>query len=72
LDVYVPDPKDLQRGDLKFENEEIQIVRQPFYDQNRKAAVGDKISLSCVAVCKHPLVYEWLKQVRKINNWIYY
>ena len=64
LEVYVPDPKDFQNfRNLKFENENIEIVRQPSYDQSRKAAVGDKITLSCVAVCKHTLVYEWLKQV---------
>ena len=68
LQAYVPDPKDFQKGNLKFENEEIRIVRQPCYDQSRKAAVGDKISLSCVAVCKHPIVYEWLKQVRQDNS----
>lgn len=62
LEVFVPDLKALQRGDLKFENEAIRIVQQPSYDQSRKSAVGEKISLACLAVCKYPLKYEWLKQ----------
>jgi hypothetical protein len=33
LNVYVPDPKEIQNLGLKFDNDKIRIVRQPSFDQ---------------------------------------
>ncbi len=43
----------------------ILIVKQPAYvieGGKKKAGLGDRVSLSCAAVCRHRIKYEWQKQ----------
>lgn len=48
---------------LEFENEDIEIIQQPILPfKNVKAAIGEKVHLTCLAACKFPLKYEWLKK----------
>ncbi len=63
LEVTLPTPDQIE--ELTFDHEEIIILEQPASDLSggqRKAAIGEKISLTCLAACKYPLKYEWLKR----------
>ena len=43
--------------------ESIEIISQPsIADKNAKYAIGAKVHLTCLATCKYPLKYEWLKK----------
>ena len=53
---------------LKFENEVIQIIQQPSLIFNQaKAAIGEKVHLTCLAACKHKLRYEWVKRAIQMD-----
>ena len=66
LRVEVPSERQIANAEVSFSHTDIRIVQQPLYASEKRAAIGDKIVLNCLAVCHHPLKYEWLKQgVRK-------
>ena len=68
IDVIVQMPSIDHFQSLEFKNEAIQILKQPTfaYDQ-AKSAIGEKIHLTCLAACKYPLKYEWLRKGVRID-----
>ena len=62
LEVVLPDTTE-QFDDLEFSHEDVKILQQPILPfQNVKAAIGEKVHLTCLAGCKYGLKYEWLKR----------
>ena len=62
LEVRLPDTTE-QFHELEFKHEEIKILQQPILPfQNVKAAIGEKVHLTCLAGCRHKLKYEWVKR----------
>ena len=68
MEVIVQMPNMDQFQSLEFKNEAIEILKQPSfaYDQ-AKSAIGEKIHLTCLAACKYPLKYEWLRKGVRID-----
>ena len=64
ISVSVREPNEKELAALEFSNEEIRIVKQPFYTpkNSKKAGIGDLVSLECFAVARYGLRYEWLKR----------
>jgi hypothetical protein len=61
LEVTLPTFEQFQ--ELQFDHEHIVILHQPSMPMsNAKAAIGEKVHLSCLAASKWPLKYEWLKR----------
>ena len=62
LEVRLPDTTE-EFDKLQFVHEEIKILQQPILPfKNVKAAIGEKVHLTCLAGCRHKLKYEWLKR----------
>ena len=62
LEVVLPDTTE-QFDELEFSHEDVKILQQPSLPfQNVKAAIGEKVHLTCLAGCKYGLKYEWLKR----------
>jgi hypothetical protein len=62
LEVVLPDTTE-QFDELEFSHEDVKILQQPILPfQNVKAAIGEKVHLTCLAGCKYGLKYEWLKR----------
>ena len=68
IDVIVQMPSVDHFQSMEFKNEAIEILKQPTfaYDQ-AKSAIGEKIHLTCLAACKYPLKYEWLRKGVRID-----
>ena len=61
--VNIPGDEELRNNSLHFTNETILLLKHPeLGDAGSKRAIGDRIILSCKAVCKYPLDYEWVRQ----------
>ena len=67
LEVNIPDVD--QWNAFQFENEEIQILKQPsLVFGQAKAAIGEKVHLTCLAASKHKLRYEWVKRAVRLDR----
>uniref|UniRef100_A0A0K2U487 Mucosaassociated lymphoid tissue lymphoma translocation protein 1like [Haplochromis burtoni] n=1 Tax=Lepeophtheirus salmonis TaxID=72036 RepID=A0A0K2U487_LEPSM len=62
LVIDIPSLEDIQYNNITFENENIQILKQPSFNSSSRVNIGDKISLEIVASCKYYLNYEWCKR----------
>ena len=63
LVVEIPTKEELKSNSLTFTNESILLLKQPcLSDPSVKRAIGERITLSCSAVCKYTLDYEWVRQ----------
>ncbi len=66
LEVELPTAEQLES--LQFDDEEIEIIQQPILAfSNVKAAVGEKVHLTCLAGCKYTLKFEWLKRGVRVD-----